>query len=143
MVGAYTETVLNKLSKPELVQIILNTEANLGSEIATLTTEVRNLLDHSKTLEADVAIVRNVNNRLVERVVSIERQCWENVQYSMKDTLEMVEIPMFFRDNALEQNVCDLIQEIGVDICDRDILAQIYPRKRLPSNSEGEKAIER
>ena len=49
MVGAYTETVLNKLSKPELVQIILNTEANLGSEIATLTTEVRNLLDHSRS----------------------------------------------------------------------------------------------
>ena len=81
MVGAHTEAVLNKLSKPELVQIILNTEANLGSEIATLTTEVRNLLDHSKTLEADVAIVRNVNNKLVERVVSIKRQCWESAQY--------------------------------------------------------------
>ena len=45
----HTEAVLNKLSKPELVQIILNTEGNLGSEIAKLTTEVKNLLDHSKT----------------------------------------------------------------------------------------------
>ena len=123
MVGAHTEAVLNKLSKPELVQIILNTEANLGSEIATLTTEVKNLLDHSKTLEADVAIVRNVNNKLVERVVLIKRQCWESGQYSMRDTLEVVEIPMSFRDNALEQKVCDVIQEIGVDICDRDIEA--------------------
>ena len=70
-----------------------------------------------------MAIVRNVNNKLVEGVFSIERQCWKNVQYSKKDTLEIVEIPMFFRDNALEQNVCDLIQEIGVDICDRDIQA--------------------
>ena len=44
MVGAHTETVLNKLSKLELVQIILNTEANLGLQIAKLTTEVKDLL---------------------------------------------------------------------------------------------------
>ena len=48
MAGAHTEAVLKKLSKPELVQIILNTEANLGSQIAKLTTEVKNLLDHTK-----------------------------------------------------------------------------------------------
>ena len=78
MAGAHTEAVLNKLSKPELVQIILNTEANLGLQIAKMTTEVKNLLAHSKKLEADVAIARNVNSKLVERVVVTERQCWEN-----------------------------------------------------------------
>ena len=31
MAGAHTEAVLDKLSKPNLVQLILNTEANLGS----------------------------------------------------------------------------------------------------------------
>ena len=30
---------------------------------------------------------------------------------------------MSVRDNVLEQKVCDLIQEIGLDICDRDIQA--------------------
>ena len=116
MAGAHTEAVFNKPSKPELVQINLNTEANLGSQIAKLTTEVKNLLDHSKKLEADVTIVRNVNNKLVERVVSTERLCWENA-------LEVVGIPVFVRDNVIEQKVCDVIHEIGVDICDRDIQA--------------------
>ena len=110
MAGTHTEAVLNKLSKPELAQIILNSEANLGSQIAKLTTEVKNLLDHSKKLEADEAIVRNVNNELVERVVATERQCWENAQYSRRDTLEVVGIPMSVRDNVLEQKVCDVIQ---------------------------------
>ena len=55
MAGAHTEAVLNKLSKL--------------------------LLDHSKKLDVDVAIVRNVNNELVERVVATERQCWKNAQY--------------------------------------------------------------
>ena len=75
MVGAHTEAVLNKLSKPELVQIILNAEANLGSQIAKLATEIKDLLAHSKKLEADMAIVRNVNSKLVERVVATKRQC--------------------------------------------------------------------
>ena len=87
MAGAHTEAVLNKLSKPELVQIILNTEANLGSQIAKLTTEVKDLLAHSKKLEADVAIVKNVSSKLAERVVANECQCWENAQYSRRDTL--------------------------------------------------------
>ena len=123
MAGAHTEAVLNKLSKPELVQIILNTEANLGSQIAKLTTEVKDLLAYSKKLEADVAIVRNVNNKLVERVVATERRCWENAQHSRRDTLEVVGISISIRENVVEQKVCDVLQEIGVDICDRDIQA--------------------
>ena len=111
MAGTHTEAVLNNLSKPELVQIILNT------------TEVKDLLAHSKKLEANVAIVRNVNCKLVERVVVTERLCWENAQYLQRDMLEVVGIPMSVRDNVLEQKVCDMFQEIGVDICDRDIQA--------------------
>ena len=74
MAGAHTEAALNKLSKPDLVQLIINTEANLGSQIAKLTTEVKDLLAHSKKLEADVAIIRNVDWRLVERIAATERQ---------------------------------------------------------------------
>ena len=98
--GAHTEAVLKKLSKPELVQIILNTEANLGSQIAKLTTEVKNLLDHSKKLEADVAIVKNINNKLVESIVATERQCWKDTQYSRRDALEVVEIMFLSRKFA-------------------------------------------
>ena len=35
----------------------------------------------------------------------------------------MVGIPMPVRDNVLEEKVCDVSQEIGVDTCDRDIHA--------------------
>ena len=66
MAGAHTEAALNKLSKPELAPIISNTEANLGSQIAKLATEVKDWLVHLKKLEADVVIVRNVNSKLVE-----------------------------------------------------------------------------
>ena len=35
--------------------------------------------------------------------------------------MEVVGIPVSVRDNVLEQKVCDVTQEIGVDICDHDI----------------------
>ena len=123
MSGAYTEAVLNKPSKPDFVQIILNAKANLGLQIAKLITEVKDLLAHSKKLEAAVASVRNVNSKLVEMIVATERQCCKNGQYSRRDMLEMVGIPMPVRDNIAEQKVCDVFQEIGVDICDSDIEA--------------------
>ena len=100
----------------------------MGSQIAKLSTEVKDLPDHFKKLKADVAIVRNVNSKLVERVVVTERQCWENAQYSRRDTLEVMGIPMSVMDNVLEQKVCDVFQEIGVDIYDRDI--QAYHRMK-------------
>ena len=50
-------------------------------------------------------------------------QCWGNAEYSRGDTLVLAGIPTSIRGNALEQKVCDLFQDIGVDICDCDIQA--------------------
>ena len=43
MAGTHTKAVLNKLTKPELVQLFLSTEANTGPQISTLTAEVKEL----------------------------------------------------------------------------------------------------
>ena len=113
MAGAHTEAVLNKLSKPELIQIILNTEANVGSQIAKLTTEVKDLLAYSKKLEADLAIARNVNSKLIERVVATERQCWENAEYSRRYTLEVVGIPMSVREMSLSRRFVTCFRKLA------------------------------
>ena len=36
MAGTHTKAVLNKLTKQELVQLYLNTEGNMGSEISAV-----------------------------------------------------------------------------------------------------------
>ena len=68
-----------------------------------------------------MAIVRNKNNKLVERVVAIEYQGWENAQYSRRDMLEVVGITTSIRANVFDQMICNIFQEIGVDISDTDI----------------------
>ena len=74
-------------------------------------------------MHSTFAILFRFGAKLVERVVAAECQCWENAQYSRRDTLEVVRIPMSVRDNLLEQKLCDVFQEIGVDICAPDIQA--------------------
>ena len=69
MAGIHTEAVLNKLTKRELIQFLLNTEANMGAQISALTAEVKELSSYLKKLEVDVAIVKNVNSKLVEQLV--------------------------------------------------------------------------
>ena len=73
MSGTHTESVLNKLTKPELVQLLLKTEATLGSQITDLSKGIKDTLTHLKKLGADIAVVRTVSDRLVERVVKTER----------------------------------------------------------------------
>ena len=61
---------------------MLNTEANMGTQISTLTAEVKELSSYLIKLDADVVIVKNVNSRLVEQLVQTEWQCWKNAQNS-------------------------------------------------------------
>ena len=44
MSGTHTEAVLNKLTKLELVQLLLKTEATLGSQITDLSKEIKDTL---------------------------------------------------------------------------------------------------
>ena len=56
MAGTHTEAILNKLSKAELVQLLLNTEANMDAPIVTLTAEIKEISNHLNKLKAAVAV---------------------------------------------------------------------------------------
>ena len=58
MAGTHTEAVLNKLNKQELVQLFLNTEANMGSKISATSNEIKDQLE-------EVAILKSVNEKLL------------------------------------------------------------------------------
>ena len=73
MSGTHTEAVLNKLTEPELIQLLLKTGVTLGSQIADLSKEAKDTPTHFIKLEADIAVVRIVNDSLVERLVKTEK----------------------------------------------------------------------
>ena len=131
MAGIHTEAVLNKLTKRELIQFLLNTEANMGAQISTVTAEVKELSSYLKKLKVDVAIVKNVNSELVEQLVQNERLCWENAQCSRRERLELIGIPTSLKDDVLEEKVCGIFHELGIETGQRDIQAYHQIKKTI------------
>ena len=107
MATTYTEAVLNKLSKSELVQLVLQTEASLDSQFTDLTTAVKDLLRYFRELD-----------------------CLTNSHYSRQNTIEVIGIPSCIRDQNLEDKVRNIFGEIGVNIDERDIQACHQLRKK-------------
>ena len=56
-------------------------KSEMNSDIKELTSEIRDLITEGKKVEVDVAIVKNVNQKLVNQLIDTERQCWDNAQY--------------------------------------------------------------
>ena len=57
----------------------------MNSDIKELTSEIRDLVTQMKKVDADVAIVKNVNEKLVNQLIETERQCRGNAQYSRRE----------------------------------------------------------
>ena len=72
LAGKHTEALLNKPREQDLVQLVPNTENNMGSKISEKTNKFKDLSVCSQKLEVDVAIFRNVkffflNELLIKR----------------------------------------------------------------------------
>ena len=61
----HIEATLKDLKKPDLIKLVLQLESEMNSDIKYLTSEIRHLVTQMKKVEVDVAIVKNVNQKLV------------------------------------------------------------------------------
>ena len=107
----YTEGSLDKLLKRDLIPIVLNlqntiTDKNNSSN--ELLEEIRKFNDNFSKLQSELAVTKQVNTELTKRIVTLERQCWANAQYSRKECLEVVGIPRQVDDNLLETKVLSI-----------------------------------
>ena len=71
----HTEAILKGLNKPDLIKVVLQLESEMNSDIKELTSEIKDLVAQMKNVEAHVAIVKNVNKKLVNQLIETERQC--------------------------------------------------------------------
>ena len=67
--------------------------------------EIRKVNGNFVKLESEINIVKKVNKLLNKKVIDIERQCWENAQYSRRECLEVAGIPRDVSDENLESKV--------------------------------------
>ena len=119
--ASLTEESLSKLSKHELIAMMLEMRNKMKSSDRKFAEEVRKLNESFQQLKSDPAITKNVNSQLHNRFVNMERQCWANAQYSRRECVEIVGIPTTVPDNELEETFCKIVDKVGVTIDDRDI----------------------
>ena len=72
-----TRSKLEKLSKEELIEELI-TFYDITSKIADLTNRFDDFLRRFEVVSSDLAILRNYNRLLIERVVQLERNAVTN-----------------------------------------------------------------
>ena len=121
LANEYTEECLQKLSKPELIAMVLSQRDETKATTESLRDEVKEMNTNFKKLEADVSIVKTVNNILMKKLVNIERQCWANAQCSHRECLEIAGILKSLPQQSLEEKVCQIFEAIDVSVDKNDI----------------------
>ena len=82
----------------------------------TILEEVRKPDESVSQLRSELAVTKNVNNLLLTRLTTLERQCWANVQYSRRECLDIMGIPHEVSGEVLEEKVLKIFGKLGCDI---------------------------
>ena len=77
---------------------------------------MRKFNDNFSKLQSELVVTKQLNTELTKRIVTLERQCWANAQYSRKECLEVVGIPRQVDDNLLETKVLSIFEKVGCTI---------------------------
>ena len=69
-------------------------------------------------LRSELALTKsvNVNNFLLIRLTTLERQCWANAQYSRRKCLDIVGIPHQVSGNVLEEKISKIFGKLASNI---------------------------
>ena len=129
----HTEAILKCLNIPDLIELVFQLESEMNSVIKDLTSKIRDLVTQMKKIKADVALVKTVNEKLVNQLTETERQCWTNAHYLKQEYLEVVGIPTFLPNDLLETDISKMFDKFGVHAEGKDIQAC----HRLKDNDKG------
>ena len=120
---SFSEATLKKLSKDEVINLLLDyqnkfetTLTRMNTDLSGLRQDLSDLKENYIKLESELSVARQVNNKLKEHIVSLERQCWSNSQYSRRECLEITGIPDKTDQTDLENTALNIFRKLDVEI---------------------------
>ena len=96
-----SEAALRKLTKDEVIALTLECQAKFDNTLSNINKQLNKLRNDFK-IESELSVSKNVNSKLNERVVALERQCWGNSQYSIRECLEITGVPNSISNGDLD-----------------------------------------
>ena len=104
-----TRSQLENLSKKELIEELIK--------------RFDNLLRRFEVVSSDLAIARNCNRLLTERVIQLERNAVKNAQYHRRESVEVNPVPPSISDEELEVNICKALSITRLEVQPDDLQA--------------------
>ena len=118
-----SEATLKKLSKDEVINLLLDyqnkfetTLTRLNTDLSGLRQDLSDLKQNYIKLESELSVARQVDNKLKEHIVSLEHQCWNNSQYPRRECLEITGIPDKTDQKDLENTALKIFRKLDVEI---------------------------
>jgi len=112
---------LKTMNKNQLINIIRDYESKLNDDFDDMKSNLEKLNAKLDKLESDNKIVSNVNSKLVNRTISLEKRIMHMEQYSRKECLELSGIPDSVTDNNLEEFTLKIFDAIDAPVCATNI----------------------
>ena len=104
---------MDKLLKRDLISMVLSQQAKTDAANSQIMDQIRQLNEDFEKLQFELTVAKQVNSVLSERLVSMERQCWANAQYSRRECLRLVGVPRSISDEDLEEKVLKIFEKVG------------------------------
>ena len=147
----HTENTLKDLKKENLIAFVLNLQNDrqklmekFCDRLDTLSNTVDNLSRKLDLVESSLVVTKTVNDNLLNRITTLERSLHAQKQYSRREYLEIVGIPIFIDDKNLQSTVCNILNEIDVPCGSEDLedCHRIKGDRTIVNFSSGRKSSE-
>ena len=116
------------LSKEELIEELI-TVGDI-SKLSDLSNWFNDFLRRFEVVSSDLAIARNCNKLLTERVVQLERNAVTNAQYHRRESVKVNPVPPSINDEELEMNICKALSLTGHEVKSDDLQVSYRLKKK-------------
>ena len=110
-----SESALKKLSKDEVITLALEYQNKFDSTLTNINKEISGLRQNYEKMLSKLCISRQVSSKLKDKILSLERQCWSNCQYSRRQFLELSGLSESIKNSELEDTAIQLLKKLDID----------------------------
>ena len=124
-----TRNQLENLSKEELIDYLIGAE-DISSKLSDLINRLNDFLRQYEILSSEVTVSKNCNRLPSERIVQLERNSVNNIQFHRRESLEINPVPASVGDDVLESSLCRAFSVTGHEVKPDDLQTCHHLRKK-------------
>ena len=91
-------------------------QAKFDNTLSNINKELNELRNDFKKIESELSVSKNLNSKLHERVVALERQCRGNNQCSRRKCLEITDVLDSVSNDDLEETTIKVFDKLDLAI---------------------------